>query len=639
MSRWTPWIIAVVALPLAAAGAGVVWLAMAAAKLETSFDARQVEYVGSEACRDCHADRHRSWSQTFHRTMTQAATPDSVQGRFDNRALEFQGIVVRPIEHEGRFYFDYSDASTGRHINRSRIYRTVGSNRYQQYLTRLDDDETYVRLHYLWHNEDQRWVHMNAAFLGADNRSFDQHVAIWNQNCIFCHNTGVQPGLLNADDLRARARAGEPVDMAKDTRFDSEVAELGISCETCHGPGAEHVRRADDFWQRQAMRLLPGHDTSIVNPVRDPVRGTQVCGQCHAQRVPADAGRILDWMTDGPDYRPGEDLHEYVTPIRRGLIAPIRGSEDMFRNRFWADGTPRLTAYEYQGMRMSEGHRDTDLSCMDCHTMHAGDPRGQMTERQRGDAPCLRCHVDYAGDEQLVAHTRHPADSPGSRCYGCHMPQAVYGVMDIHRSHRIESPDAVRDAAAGRPNACLNCHLGQAPGWAADQLTRHWNVPGGPIERLDGADPALAEGATVLFGDPVQKAVIAFRAGQPDHDGGRLETAWRVPWLLAAMEDNYPSTRRFAHHSLSALFERWPAPGEIAPAARALAEFDFTAPPAVRAAVLAQVRTHWQALDKHDWPAPPAASGLAADYRLPAALRLKLERLGQRQDKQIDIGE
>ena len=40
------------------------------------------------------------------------------------------------------------------------------------------------------------------------------------------------------------------------------------------------------------------------------------------------------------------------------------------------------------------------------------------------------------------------------------MPDAAYGVMDIHRTHRIESPDIVRDAGAGRPNACLNCHLG-----------------------------------------------------------------------------------------------------------------------------------------------------------------------------------
>jgi len=387
------------------------------------------------------------------------------------------------------------------------------------------------------------------------------------------------------------------------------------------------------------MRLFPGRDTSIFNPVRDAERGTEVCGQCHAQRVPAEPERILDWMTEGPEFRPGDALHDHVTPVRRDLVAPIRGREDMFRNRFWADGTPRLTAYEYQGMRMSAGHRDTDLSCMDCHTMHAGDPRGQMTERQRGDATCLRCHVEYADEAALVAHTRHPADNPGSRCYACHMPQAVYGVMDIHRSHRIESPDAVRDAATGRPNACLNCHLEQSPQWAAARLARDWNVPDGPVSRLDGAAATLAEIATVRFGDPVQKAVIAFRAGQPDHAGEGFGGAWRIPWLLAALADDYPATRRFAHHSLMALLERWPRPDAVAALVATLAKFDFTAPPQARAALLAEAGAHWRALDKHGWPAPPAATGLLPDYRLPTTLRLRLERLGQRQDKQIDIGE
>ena len=84
----------------------MIWLTTAAVELDTELDAQQVGYVGAEACGDCHADRHRSWYQTFHRTMTQTAGADSVQGRFDGRALEFQGVVVRPIEHEGRFYFD-----------------------------------------------------------------------------------------------------------------------------------------------------------------------------------------------------------------------------------------------------------------------------------------------------------------------------------------------------------------------------------------------------------------------------------------------------------------------------------------------------------------------------------------------------
>ncbi|MGB0515090.1 MAG: hypothetical protein ACPGJE_09655, partial [Wenzhouxiangellaceae bacterium] len=256
-----------VALALAAIGlGGLAWmLASAAARLNEPVDFSTTAYVGSEACRDCHEDRHQSWYGTFHRTMTQNAAPDSVQGRFDGQPLEHQGIRVRPIRDGNDYFFEYADINSGRPLNRLRIERTVGSNRYQQYLARIDEDGTYARLHYLWHNGDQRWVHMNAVFLGPDGQDYDAQVAIWNQNCIFCHNTGIAPGLLNESELRQRAAAGEPVNIALDTRFDSSVAELGISCESCHGPGQAHVDRAGEFSQRQAMRIFPGRDTSIFN--------------------------------------------------------------------------------------------------------------------------------------------------------------------------------------------------------------------------------------------------------------------------------------------------------------------------------------------------------------------------------------
>lgn len=44
-------------------------------------------FVGSNTCLSCHADHHASWKRTYHRTMTQEASPQSVQGHFD-------GLVV-----------------------------------------------------------------------------------------------------------------------------------------------------------------------------------------------------------------------------------------------------------------------------------------------------------------------------------------------------------------------------------------------------------------------------------------------------------------------------------------------------------------------------------------------------------------
>lgn len=621
----------------------VVWqTSLAWRDLGSPLQQGEVSFVGSAACSDCHGDRHSSWYATYHRTMTQHATTDTVQGVFDGRALDYEGIRVRPVRENGRFFFDYYELSTGNKLSRIPIDKTVGSHRYQQYLTRLPDDGTHVRLHYLWHNGDQRWVHMNGAFLGPDGRDFDEHVAIWNQNCIFCHNTGPQPRISNYEDMQQRARLGEPVNVAQDARFDSVVAELGISCETCHGPGERHATLAASGWHRLAMRLAPGRDRSIVNPVRLDARlGTHVCAQCHAQRMFPDIDQLRQLMDSGPTFRPGDDLYDHVVPVWRDTVVPFAGHEDLFQLRFWAEGTPRLTAYEYQGLAMSACYQEAKLSCMDCHSMHAGDPAGQITDRNRGNAPCLRCHQEYRGANALVAHTRHPADSAASLCYNCHMPHLKYGVMAIHRSHRIEIPDAGRDAGAGRPNACLNCHVEEAPQWAADALAQ-WAAVGEDapvVHRQDGGPAGLSDLVTVLVGDPAQKAVMAWRAGHPDLAQRGRERAWMLTYLIEALDDIYPATRRFSAHSMAAILADWPVAEEVGSLHEALAAFDFMAAATERAVQLSRVRTAWATIDKTQWPRPPAQSALGSDFVLPAELRDELIELGRRQDKQISIGE
>lgn len=601
-------------------------------------DVGNTAYTGSGACIACHADRHDSWYATFHRTMTQEASETSVLGRFDGSPLEHQGIRMRPLHENGRYYFEYARSDDDAVLQRIEVARTVGSRRYQQYLTKLEDGGTYARLHYLWHVEDQRWVHMNAAFLHPDDIPYDSHVSVWNQNCIFCHNTGPRPGIANYGELKSRAERGESVDSTREARFESEVAELGIACEACHGPGADHVKRAESAWTRLAMRLAPGRDPSISNPERmPPSLASQVCGQCHAQRVPHDQEMLVRWMREGPSFRPGLELSEHATPITRDTRVPVAGNEDMFALRFWADGTPRLSAYEFQGLEMSACMDSQDLSCMDCHTLHSGDPRGQISDQNRGNAPCLRCHEEFSGDASLQAHTKHAPESSGSVCYDCHMPKIVYGVMEIHRSHRIEVPDPTSGAAGGRPNACLNCHQDKSAGWAVEHFRRSGRAGTSSIS-AQGATPGLADLSVVLSGDPVQKAVAAWHAGQPTSSMRGQHRGWMMPYLMEALRDIYPSTRRFAQRSALEIAEDWPD-ARLQPLRDALQEFDFSASAESREAALMQIEARWRAIDKKDWPSPPPGSGVDREFRLPRELAESLILLGRSADKQISIGE
>ena len=48
-------------------------------------------YVSSHTCRTCHQHNYDTWYDSYHRTMTQVATTESVFGKFDNIELKLAG--------------------------------------------------------------------------------------------------------------------------------------------------------------------------------------------------------------------------------------------------------------------------------------------------------------------------------------------------------------------------------------------------------------------------------------------------------------------------------------------------------------------------------------------------------------------
>src|SRR5262245_28592933 len=57
-------------------------------------------YASSTACRACHPGEYESWHKTFHRTMTQPATPAAVVGDFAGITLTSWGRDYR-LERRG----------------------------------------------------------------------------------------------------------------------------------------------------------------------------------------------------------------------------------------------------------------------------------------------------------------------------------------------------------------------------------------------------------------------------------------------------------------------------------------------------------------------------------------------------------
>jgi len=588
----------------------------------TALVVRDQDYTGESSCRGCHPDHHASWRRTYHASMTQLPDRRTVRGRFDGAPVTLFGATATPFERDGRFYFRLPAVGADG-PREAEVALCVGSRRYQQYFERADGSAgpVYRRLPLLWHIGEKRWLHLNGVFLEPDDDDWSKHQAVWNANCVFCHNTGVAPGL-------------KPVPGTADKRFDTHVADVGIACEACHGPARAHAARYGSPVARYRAELGGGAGpTAVVDPLRvEQAASAALCGQCHAQRIPDATEKIWTFLDTGPTFRPGGVLAGHVTPLARDTPVPPPGDPDTFRLRFWNDGTARLTAYEYVGLTQSPCFRGGRFSCTSCHTMHAGDVAGQLAPDRLGDRACTQCHAALARD--VRAHTHHAPESSGSRCVECHMPRIVYGVLEIHRSHRVEVPDVARDVEGGRPDACTGCHADRDAAWAADRMRDFWGARYRPPgARPDGVPAATPEAlASLHAGDPLQRAVYVAALGRGD--GGVPPTArgFALANAMVGLGDAYGAVRFLARRSALALDASLGLG-----LAEEIAAYDVQAARDVRDPALQALLQRFAASARLRLPPPPEGLFVGRDWQL------DLERirplLGLQRGHVISVGE
>ncbi|MEP7339950.1 MAG: multiheme c-type cytochrome [Acidobacteriota bacterium] len=513
-------------------------------------------YLDSQNCLACHTDHYASWARTHHSRMTQEARPESVQGDFTgDNTLDYLDVKAKMERRGDSFTMTLNFADGRRQI--FNIDRTVGSRRIEQYLSKQDGQ--YIRLPLAYDLVNRRWMSLNGSFFYPDGENYFQHRAQWDANCVFCHNVKAQPHL----DQKTR-------------KFDTEVTELGIACGACHGAAAAHAEQASSPVTRQWWRWSDG-DKQIVNPRKLAAeRSMMVCGHCHGQRVPQPMDRIQEVLTKGDPFNAGDDLSRFYKPVTR----ETKIGEFSFASRFWQNGSPRLTAYEYQGILRSacftKGDHQNRINCLSCHSMHEGDVKGQIKPENLTDKPCLNCHQQYTQPSQLAAHTGHKTDSTGSRCYNCHMPRVVYGVMAFHRTHDITVPDPQLTASQNVPNACSQCHLDKSVNWAIAASKQLWPRRFGSAQASQDEMFNQPEGARALFvGDALTRAMAA-EALSPGSSGGPMkpDRNWATPFLIEAFNDNYPVVRFFAANGLVASGQRLPKPDYLAGSAVRNAAFE-----------------------------------------------------------------
>jgi len=549
---------------------------------EIPIQGQEEGFVASTACRSCHPSEYASWHQTFHRTMTQPATPESVVAPFDDLTLHSRGRSYRLERRGEEFWVDLIDPDWER-INRlrgadlrgvenppraeRRVVMVTGSHHMQTYWVESQFGRELINLPFVYLFESHRWVPREDVFLRPPGAP--PFLDLWNDNCIECHTTVGVPG------LTPEAEA-----------FETRTAELGIACEACHGPAVDHVAANRNPLRRYRFHLGDAPDPTVVQPAHlDSKAASAVCGQCHGVAL-SDA---RDWLARGPAYRAGGDLEEsrlMVLPAKNGdhprLQRLVREEPQALDARFWSDGQVRVSGREWTGMAESPCYERGELSCLSCHSMHDSDPNDQLATGMGGDAACLQCHGGFA--EALEEHTHHPVDSAGSRCYNCHMPHTSYGLLTAMRSHTIDSPNLAATVATERPNACNLCHLDRTLEWTGEYLAQWYGQPREALGQLTNDQRQVsAVVLDLLEGDAGQRALAAWALGWDPALATSGTDSWTAPFLGHLLGDPYAAVRFIAQRSL-----RRQGPYRTF-------EYDFIAPPEVRAQARDQVIRHWLA--------------------------------------------
>ncbi len=525
----------------------------------------RAEYVGSGSCRECHRDEHVSWHRSYHRTMTQAALPGTVLGDFNGVTVMAEGLEYRlSVTPEG-LQAEMPDPDLvmyavqgGRkrpldripHVTRPVVMAT-GSHHYQTYwVSSARHDRLLQTLPLVYLIKDRRWIPREAAFMRAPDDT-ERFVTQWNHHCIRCHSTGGNPGLDEATG-----------------RLNTQVGELGISCEACHGPGEEHVRDR----RARAGAGIPGPapagtpvaaDPTIVNPARlDPRRSTQVCGQCHGVYVMRNE-HAMAYATNGPLFRPGEDLERtryYIqhpsSDARPERRADLERNPSFFPERWWEDGSILAGGREYTALSASACYQRGTMSCLSCHSMHDSDPDDQLKPGMRESRACTSCHREAQYTTAVERHTFHAPASSGSDCLNCHMPHTTYALLKGIRSHQIRSPRVEASARWGVPNACNLCHLDRTLAWTGEHLSRWYGRPAtGFTEEQRTTSAALL---WLLKGHAAQRVITAWHVGwEPARAASG--TNWLAPFQAQLLADPYGVVRYVAADALRRIpgFERF----------------------------------------------------------------------------------
>ena len=381
-----------------AVGALMVWAgaAQASTAVYPSPELAQIvktgKYMGPDSCLECHEDEHKAWHASRH-TVKDTKGP-AFGKEFEKNIYDW---VRRDWDKLDTYMIvDTKDAKTNymaaRKVPMAEIDYVVGQVYKQRYMKYYDGGPLEVyeattadggiswkidksKTFQFAGNKDRAgynflYLEMNPKD-GQFNKNNYGEWRSWQERCIACHVTGFDRTAW--DQAKADFKAGKRGDLR-----ELFVADLRVSCESCHGPGEAHVKQKSK-------------KNNILNPAKitDVEARKMVCEQCHTR---AQVSTHSSLAQDLRGYRPMDKYEDFAVYTR-----PAWGKGN---RQVSIDGKGRRDHQQDMDMRLSttiQGPHSTHaaMACFDCHDQHGVGGPGRKNATLKAATPresCVKCH-------------------------------------------------------------------------------------------------------------------------------------------------------------------------------------------------------------------------------------------------------
>ncbi|MEZ4937306.1 MAG: multiheme c-type cytochrome [Crocinitomicaceae bacterium] len=412
-------------------------------EVQTQIKAVHKNYIGDEQCFSCHQDQHNSWSNSHHDWAMKEPNDSTVLGDFNDKIVQLDGVKYTFSRSKILFKVTIEEAGSK---NSYYVWKTFGFWPLQQYLVKGDNGEIYT-LRVSWNSESSQWYHQYSQQKIApdDWLHWTKGGQRWNTMCADCHSTNVKK---NYDPEKQH--------------FATSYSSLTVGCESCHGPGSEHLAWAKNPSDGDKGIFKAVDQKSILN----------TCAPCHSRRTKLRE-EVLPW----------EDYHEnyWVQNL----------SPDFYE----VDGQIKEEDYVFGSFLSSKMYHE-GVKCDDCHDPHS------LKLKAEGNNLCLSCHEPEYNKKE---HHFHEENTLASNCVNCHMPGKNYMGHDFRRDHSFRVPRPDQSVRFGTSNACNQCHHDKSPQWAAKSIEKWYGA-----ERKVHFSDFLALSSREELDSLEQKKLVAF---------------------------------------------------------------------------------------------------------------------------------